>query len=178
MVYCLILMVQFCITWFVLSNESLKSFVQWWDVINKTLSAVATTVRDRMPRRCRKWVRHGDCYLHQAFMLQNCRRSCMAGGYVNGEYKCTQKMYPGVEWPKGGQAHACSQLMLNQTQVYIPKLVFSFDSPSSRGTDTPHRWTPQIRELSLKKPLKRTPPFRQPATFLIMSTSFNWIPPL
>ena len=58
-------------------------------MINETLSVVSTTVRDRMPRQCRKWVRNGDCYLHQAFMLQNCRESCMAGGYVNGEHQCT-----------------------------------------------------------------------------------------
>ena len=58
-------------------------------VINKTLYAVTTTVRDRMPEQCRKWVSHGDCYLHQEFMLQNCRESCMAGGYVDGEYKGT-----------------------------------------------------------------------------------------
>ena len=50
------------------------------------LSTVPTTARDRMPQECQAWVKNGDCFLHQEFMLQNCRESCMAGGYVNGKY--------------------------------------------------------------------------------------------
>ena len=58
-----------------------------------TLSTVAEGVRDRMPKQCKQWVRNGDCYIHQEFMLQNCRESCMAGGSVNGEYIKNKNTY-------------------------------------------------------------------------------------
>lgn len=139
-------------------------------MINKTLSAVTTTVRDRMPQQCRKWVRNGDCYLHQAFMLQNCRKSCMAGGYVDGGYNCTLKCSLIAE---GAQAHACSRFILNQTQVIIPKLAFPFDSLGSRETDT-SCITGHLKSCPLRNPLKRTFPLTghlsQPATSMIVIT--------
>ena len=42
------------------------------------------SVKGDMPS-CKQWARDGDCETHQEFMLQNCRQSCKAGGYVNGE---------------------------------------------------------------------------------------------
>ena len=67
---------------FLLVNEN-----QFGDFHFDHLSTVPRTGRDRMPEECQTWVKNGDCFLHQEFMLQNCRESCMAGGYVNG--KCT-----------------------------------------------------------------------------------------
>ena len=131
--------------WQILYN--MLCFLQWklnflyllFFLINKTLFAVTTTVRDRMPEQCRRWVNHGDCYLHQEFMLQNCRESCMAGGYLDGEYKCTLRCsltkYPGIWWPKERTLTHNHDLSWARRRLTFQHLSFPFDSPCSRERD-------------------------------------------
>ena len=68
--------------------------MQWNSVrviVFDNFPTVPTIGRDRMPQECQAWVKNGDCFLHQEFMLQNCRESCLAGGYVEGKCAFSQK---------------------------------------------------------------------------------------
>ena len=76
------------------------------------ISTVPTTGRDRMPQECQAWLKNGDCFLHQEFMLQNCRETCLAGGYVRG--KCTFK-----------QKHIRGSIL----SIFINSLVVFHDTP-------------------------------------------------